>query len=142
MRMLLASLLGASAFLAGAAAAQSPQQTLTFACDLNGMSAQMVMHREFVSSSGITWGPGANPGITGVIPTGQYTVYTAGEVRSPTAYYSFRGENQFADFVGANERFRVQWIIDGQRGGVWMIVNPFAAPERRGKHFCKLTGQR
>lgn len=142
MRRLLAYTLTAAVLLFSATSGHAQQQTLIFTCDLNGMPAQMIMQREFVASSGRTYGPGPNPRITGVVPTGQYIVYTAGEVRSRTHYYSFRGENQFADFVSGSERFRVQWIEDPRRGGVWMIVNPFASRERRGQHFCKLTGRR
>lgn len=146
MRVLLASAISGAALLLAAllaaTSAQAQQQTLSFTCDLGGMPAQMTMQMEFVSSSGITVGPGANPAITGVIPTGDYTIYTAGVVQSQTAQYSFRGENQFADFVGdTGERFLVQWIQDPARGGIWMIVNPFDSPERRGQHFCQMNGQ-
>lgn len=146
MKALLASAMSGAALLFAAvfaaSSAQAQQQTLSFTCDLGGVPAQMTMQLEFVSNSGITVSPGANPAITGVIPMGDYTIYTAGVVQSPTAQYSFRGENQFADFVGnTGERFLVQWIQDPGRGGIWMIVNPMDSPERRGQHFCQQNRQ-
>ena len=67
----------------------------------------------------------ANPDITGVIATGTYTIFTAGELRSPNAYYVFNGENAFADFTAPAtfERFRVQFSEIPQ--GLRMVVNPF-----------------
>ena len=142
MRRSLAYTVSSTVLFFSATSGQAQQQSLIFTCDLNGVPAQMIMQRHFVASSGRTYGPGPNPRITGVVPTGRYIVYTAGEVRSRTNYYSFLSENQFADFVSRGERFRVQWIEDPRRGGVWMMVNPFASQERKGPHFCKLTGRR
>ena len=97
----------------------------------------MTMDIEAVAGGGVTWGPGPNPDITGVIGTGSYTFYTAGEVISNTAYYTFTGENQFADFVDHtyNERFRVQW--QEVPNGLNMIVNPFGPGPAT--HYCQLT---
>jgi hypothetical protein len=96
-----------------------------FDVDLQGVLGELVMEIEVVGNSGLTWGPGANPEITGVISTGSYTLYTAGELRSPTAYYVFTGENQFADFTepATSQRFRVQW--SETQNGLIMTVNPF-----------------
>ena len=67
-----------------------------------------------------------------MLPVGQ-TLYVAGTVTSPTASYTFKGENQFADFWGMGESYRVQWVVDAQRNGLWMIVNPFGGATQ---HFC------
>ncbi|MCA8949410.1 MAG: hypothetical protein KDE27_07895 [Planctomycetes bacterium] len=97
----------------------------TFDVDLQGVPAELVMEVEVVGNSGVTWSAGSNPEITGVIGTGSYTIYTAGELTSPIAYYVFTGENAFADFTepATSQRFRVQWIETQQ--GMTMIVNPF-----------------
>jgi len=78
--------------------------------------------------------------ITGLFPAG-VTVYTAGQVQSATATYSFRGENQFADFTDhdTGARFRVEWVLDEPNNGVWMKVNPFGATTA---HFCALLDAR
>jgi hypothetical protein len=98
----------------------------------------MVMDIEAIGSSGVTYGAGPNPDITGVIGTGEYTLYVSGTLQSPNAYYTFSGENQFADFTEVNtyERFRVQWVTE--QDGLIIIVNPLGdAPER---HYCEVTG--
>lgn len=97
----------------------------TFDVDLQGVAGVLVMEVEIVRDTGITWGPGVDPDITGVIATGTYTIFTAGELRSPNAYYVFNGENAFADFTAPAtfERFRVQFSEIPQ--GLRMVVNPF-----------------
>lgn len=97
-----------------------------FDLSLQGAPATLTMDVEIVGNSGVTWGPGVNPDITGVIGTGSYTVFTAGNLVSAFASYGFTGENAFADFFrtsGGSERFRVQWVETSQ--GLIMIVNPF-----------------
>ena len=132
----------AAALVLAASAAQAGQvSVLRFQCDLNGAPAAMVMQIEAVGASGVTYGSGPNAGITGVIPTGDYTLYTAGEVRSQAAYYTFSGQNQYADVIDQtyNQRFRVMWVEDAARGGIWMIINPHG--QGPAQHFCRRTGQ-
>jgi hypothetical protein len=116
---------------------QSDLARFYFDCDLQGLTGQMVMDIEVISSTGITWGPGPDPKITGVIGTDEYTIYTEGELNSPTSSYTFLGENQFADFTEVNtfERFRVQWVEESN--GITMIVNPFGPMPAQ--HSCILT---
>ena len=96
-----------------------------FDCNIGGLNAVMTMQVEAVASSGAVWGPGPTPQITGVIGNGSFIYYTAGTVASSTAQYSFRGENQYADFtmLNGNDRFTVEWIVTAQ--GVTIRVNPF-----------------
>ena len=121
-----------------ATAAQAREVILTLTCDLNGAPGHMRMgvtyHQSFDTSRDF------RGDISGVFPVG-VTVYTYGDVTSATAKYTFRGQNQFADFVtaGSLERFRVQWALDQQRNGIWMIVNPFRDAQR---HFCTLKDAR
>ena len=90
-------------------------------CDLGGVSARLTIQIEVVSASGVAQGIDRDV----VIPTGDVTYYTSGEVRSPVALYIFTGTNQFADFTDTAtlERFRVQWIPT--ESGLQMRVNPF-----------------
>jgi len=96
-----------------------------FDCDIGGVNAVMTMQVDAVSSSGAIWGPGPTPQITGVIGNGSFIYYTAGTLVSTTAQYSFRGENQYADFtmLNGNDRFTVEWIVTAP--GLTIRVNPF-----------------
>lgn len=130
----------AAVLLIGLGGQARAAQQMAFICDLNGVNAQMRVVVEYVSSSGIVTGPGANPSITGVIPTGDYTIYTAGDVRSPSAYYTFKGQGEYADFTNMHqaERFRVRFVPTND--GLWMIINPHQPPQWQGRHFCKRVG--
>ncbi len=132
----LKSLTLALAALPSTALAQ--QATLSYQCDLGGVPAQMVMAVQYQAAFDPLYNFEGN--ISGLFPAG-VTIYTAGEVASQTARYSFRGENQFADFTDliTGERFRVQWVLDAQRNGVWMKVNPFGGTVT---YFCALQDAR
>ena len=108
-----------------------------FNCDLQGQVGVLTMDVEAISTTGVTWGPGPNPDITGVIGLGGVTYHTAGELRSSVAHYVFTGRDQFADFTESAtfERFRVQWVPDGD--DMIMIVNPFGPGPTQ--HVCTLT---
>lgn len=113
----------------------SNRARFTYDCDLNGANGELSIDIEAIGSTGIVFGSGPNPDITGVIGTGDYTYYTAGSLTSATAYYTFTGENSFADFLDRNtlDRFRVQWnLVDG---GLIMVVNPFGP--QPAQHSCQ-----
>ncbi|MEQ9316687.1 MAG: hypothetical protein RLN72_12610 [Henriciella sp.] len=97
--------------------------TLSYTCNLDGVAGQLVATYEVIGNSGITYGP--NGGISGVIGTGDSTIYYQGQLTSPVASYVFTGENQFADFTDlqTQARFRVQFIQQGNQ--LLMIANPF-----------------
>jgi len=109
----------------GGGASGSNAAEFVLDCNIGGLNAVMTMQVEAVSSSGAVWGPGPTPQITGVIGNGSFIYYTAGTVTSPTAQYSFRGENQYADFtmLNGNDRFTVEWIVTAP--GLTIRVNPF-----------------
>ncbi len=132
---LLPKALALTALAATPAAAQDAM--LTFSCDLNGMAVPMAMAVQYVSDTGIAADPRGN--ISGVFPTG-VIVYTAGEVVGPQVRYVFSGQNDFADFTEypSMNRFRVRWVLDSPRNGVWMVVNPFGPGPSQ--HFCALNG--
>ena len=123
---------------AAPAVALAQQVTLTYMCDLGGALAQMLMAVQYQAAYDPLFNFKGN--ISGIFPAG-VTVYTTGEVASNTARYSFRGENDFADFTDMvnGERFRVQWVLDAQRNGVWMKVNPFGGTTT---YFCALQDAR
>ena len=127
--------LGATAFGATDASAQQTR-ILQFNCDLSGMIGVMTLKATLFSNAGVTWGPGPNPDITGVIGTGDYTIVYEGEVRSPTSRYIFRGENAFADFteLGTYERFRVRFDAM-PNGGLLLTINPFGRGPAQ--HYCQ-----
>ena len=126
----------AFATFCGCAAFAQQTKILRFQCDLNGMIGQMTMKATLVGNAGVTWGPGATPEITGVIGTGDYTIYYEGEIRSPTSVYVFRGENAYADFVemGTYERFRARMDLT-PNGQLIMTINPFGPGPAQ--HVCR-----
>jgi hypothetical protein len=100
-------------------------QTHHFTCDISGVPSSMVVEIEHVQQSGVTLSPGVNPDITGVIGTGQYTLYTAGEIRNPYALYRFSGEGEYADVIEpvTGSRFRIRFEL--AQDGLYIIPNPF-----------------
>lgn len=121
-----------------ALAAQNATERQVYICDLNGMPGQLTVDVEVVGNSGIAWGAGPNP-LPTPVPTGDVTIYTAGELRSGAAYYTFRGENAYADWVDhmTNQRFRVEWQPQPD-GSLILVINPFGPGPSR--HYCQRAG--
>ena len=121
-----------------AAPTQAQQVTVvTYICNIEGAPAQLTAQVQAVSPAGVFMdGAGL---FAGSIPTGEVNYYYQGTVVSATSRYSFRGENQFADFVdlNTNDRFRAQFILQGQQ--LVMIVNPFGPGPVQ--YLCQLQGQ-
>lgn len=138
-----AALFGALALMLGAAAPAGAQQrvALRYECDLNGAPGVMVLEARIYTGSGIAWGPGVNPDIIGVIPTGERNISFGGEMRSISARYVFTGENQFADFTDMRtyDRFRVKFETLGA-GRLRLVINPFGPGPTQ--HFCRRLEQR
>ena len=109
----------------GTSTAGTNRAHFTYSVDLHGVRGTLEMDVEVVSQSGIVWGPGNRPSIRGVIGTGNSTIYTAGRLTSPNANYTFRGENEFADFtdLATSQRFRVRWQLTPR--GLLLTANPF-----------------
>ncbi len=110
------------------AAAQT--QAVQYQCNLGGMPAMLTAQLEVIGNSGITYN--SMGGISGVIGTGESTVYYQGELRSQTANYVFTGENQYADFTDmmSYERFRVQFLMQ-PNGSLVLVANPFGPQPAR-----------
>lgn len=111
-----------------------------FDCDLNGLNGVLTMQVEALSATGIVWGSGPNPDITGVIGTGGVNYITSGTLRSSTAAYAFTGRDRFADMTATThiENFRVEWVVTAQ--GLTVIVNPFGPGPT--SHDCVLRSSR
>ncbi|MEM9730562.1 MAG: hypothetical protein AAF997_18420 [Myxococcota bacterium] len=111
----------------------------TFDCNLGGTPGALTLRVEAIGVTGITWGPGPNPDITGVIGTGEYTYYTTGSLRLPDRTYAIDGANSFADLWSSipGDRLVVEWQTTG--GGLTMIWDWFgnATP-----YPCEVTGSR
>lgn len=109
------------------------QGTLTYTCQIDGQPAALTARYEIIGSSGITTAP--NGDISGVIATGDSTIYYHGELVTQSARFSFTGENAYADFtdLSTNARFRVQLITEGNH--LALIANPFADQPTR--YFCQ-----
>jgi len=122
--------------LTAATSADAQEVRVNFLCDLNGAPAPMAMFVHYQTAFGVSVGPTRQ--ISGVFPTG-VNVYTAGQVASQTATYTFRGEHSFADLVDhtTGQQFRVQWVFDAARNGVWMKVNPYGGTTT---YFCSFQG--
>ena len=89
-----------------------------YVCDIDGQRGILRAELETVGGTGIL----SNFRVIG--QQGSNT-WVTGELRTNTAYYTFSGENQFADFLDqqTGARFRVQWAP--QVGGLIIVVNPF-----------------
>ena len=113
--------------------ARAQSVTLSLTCDLGGAPAQMLLEVHYQQAFDYSTNYRGN--ISGLFPIG-VSIYTAGQVVSGQAGYSFIGQNEFAEFptIGSMEQFRVKWVLDPQRNGLWMIVNPFGDPRQ---HFCQ-----
>lgn len=115
----------------------SNKARFTFDCDLNGVNGVLTMEVEVVGTSGVVFGSGPNPDVTGVISTGSVSYLTSGNLVSPVATYTFTGRDGFADFVeqGTGQQFLVQWLINGQQ--LNMLINPFGPGPTQ--HACIQT---
>lgn len=123
----------------GSSGGQSSNKArFSFNCDLGGVNGVLTMDVEAINSTGVVFGAGSSPDITGVVATGGVLYVTSGTVESATASYSFTGENNFADFVDryTSDRFRVEWIQTTT--GLYMVVNPFGPGPTM--YDCRSTG--
>ena len=112
---LAAAAIGAAGLLSSAATAQT--SVVQYVCDIGGMQAQLTAQVEVIGTAGRV--TGSDGSITGVIGTGEYTVYYQGQLVSSAASYSFTGENEFADFteLSTYERFRARMQVQGNYPG-------------------------
>ena len=123
----------------GGVGANSNQARFTFDCNLGGIPGDLTLDVEAVGDTGVTFGPGPNPDITGVIPTGDFIYFTTGTLVLPDRTYGISGENFFADLFSdiPGDRLVVEW--QPFDGGLTMIWDWFGAAT---PYPCQLTGSR
>ena len=111
----------------------------SFECDFSGTPGALELEVEALEASGITWGSGPNPDITGVIGTGQYNYYTKGTLSVPGRTYYIDGSNQFADVWSdvPGDRLVVEWQL--WNGGLTIVWDWFGAAQ---PYPCQMTGSR
>lgn len=93
-----------AAFL-GLALSATAQQTggLMAQCQIMGAPVTLQLQYERIGGAGVTYGPGANPGITGVIGDGSSTLYWNGAFISGNGQQlAVSGENNFLKFYDQN----------------------------------------
>lgn len=121
----------------GPGGGSSNKARFTFDCNIAGFPGALTLDVEAVGVSGITWGPGPNPSITGVIGTGEYTLFTTGTLSLPDRVYSISGENAFAELWSniPGDRLTVEWQVNGDT--LIVIWDWFGAAT---PYQCSLTG--
>ena len=108
-------------------AAGSNMARFTFDCNLGGIPGALTLDVEAVGGTGVTWGPGPNPDITGVIGTGDFIYYTTGSLQLPDRTYIISGENFFADLTSSipGDRLVVEWqLFDTGLTMIWDWFGP------------------
>ena len=115
---------------------------LSYSCDLQGAEGAMTVALESKDVTALI--PGIRPGPTifsGVRPTGETEVFTAGEIKSSTAHYVFTGWNYFATFSDVRQGGQFIVRFDPQPSGdLVLVINPFQSPEYQGMHYCRKVG--
>lgn len=71
-------------------------------CTISGQPAQMQLKYEAYNSTGITWGSGPNPDITGVIADGSVSYYWQGLLNGSFGQLQLSGQNNFLSFYDPN----------------------------------------
>lgn len=101
---MLKSLIFAGLIALGLAAPAAAQTTggIRAQCQIMGQPAELQLGFEAYGGFGVTYGPGVQPSITGVISDGGTTVYWNGVLRSAAGQLPISGENYFLRFYDAN----------------------------------------
>ncbi|MEO0551550.1 MAG: hypothetical protein AAFZ91_16670 [Pseudomonadota bacterium] len=116
--------------------ATAQTSVVQYMCDIGGMQAQLTAQVEVVGTAGRVIG--SDGSITGVIGTGESTVYYQGQLVSQTASYAFTGENEYADFteISTYDRFRARMQVQGNI--LLITVNPFGPQPTQ--YACQQVG--
>jgi len=125
-----------SALFAMPSLVNAQKMVVEYTCNVGGVPASLVAQIQVIGGAGIVQDGQGN--ITGVIEGQGGTTYVAGEMRSPTAYYTFRGENDLADFTdhSTGARFTVQWVPQSATSMI-VVVNPFERAGPRSFVHCQ-----
>ncbi len=120
-RILYVAALMAILLVAGTAPARAQAQgTLRADCTVLGQPGRLELAYEIYNSFGLTWGPGANPDITGVIRDGNVTTYWQGGLITATGVYTLTGDSLFLQAIPPggyySDHFIVEMIFTGGAG--------------------------
>ena len=107
-------------------------------CQVLGKPAVLELAYEAIASSGITWGPGANPDITGVIPDGSVTVYWNGTLNSSLGRVPISGENTFLRFYDRNVYGR-ETVLEVTMTGERSFFLTDVKGNYPGQHPCRIV---
>jgi hypothetical protein len=95
-----------------------------YVCNVAGQQGLLRAQLEVVGSTGMVSGLNGDFSVIG----GQgYNVWVTGNLRTSSDYFTFAGENYFADFINQNTngRFLVEWVP--QPGALTVVVDPYGA---------------
>ena len=107
-------------------------------CRILGEPAVLELGFEAIASHGITWGPGPNPDITGVIGDGATTVYWNGTLSSSRGTVAIGGENFFLRFYDPNVYNR-ETVLEVTLTGKQTFTLEDVFGNYPGKHPCRIV---
>lgn len=120
------------------AAAQGRTGGLSAQCNIMGQPVQLDLSYEAIGGAGVTYGPGVNPDITGVIGDGSTTLYWTGAFRSAQGTLPLSGENRFLRFYDANVYNRETVLEVTTTGGNSFYLTDVYG-NYPGNHPCQIT---
>ncbi|MEO1100817.1 MAG: hypothetical protein AAFW65_03135 [Pseudomonadota bacterium] len=124
--------------LALPAAAQTKTGYMVAQCQINDAPAQLALQYEAIGGSGITYGPGVNPDITGVISDGSTTYYWNGTLTGSFGQIPISGENYFLRFYDQNAYNR-ETVLEVTMTGPQSFYLEDVYGNYPGQHPCQIT---
>lgn len=108
-------------------------------CQIMGQPVQLDLQYEVIGGAGATYGPGANPDITGVIGDGSSTIYWQGMFTAgPGQQLPVSGENRFLRFYDANVLNR-ETVLEVTQTGETSFYLTDVYGNYPGQHPCEIT---
>ena len=94
-------------------------------CLFFGEFSQMELDIRTEARGFVVWGSQTNPQLRVVIGSSSHNYSTQGYLASPFGYYTFDGNNEFANFTDRqlSQRFLVEW--HNSQSGFTLVTNPF-----------------
>ncbi len=118
------------------------QQTggIRASCQVMGQPAALELTYEALNTHGFTYGPGANPDISGVIADGGVTVYWNGTLSSAMGSLPISGENYFLRFYDRNVYDR-ETVLEVTMTGPTSFTLTDVKGNYPGSHPCRIVQQ-
>ncbi len=126
------------AWLVAVPAAAEGKGGLRAECQILNAPAVLELAYEAIAGSGITWGPGPTPDITGVIPDGSVTVYWNGTLSSSLGKVAISGENYFLRFYDRNVYGR-ETVLEVTMTGERSFTLTDVKGNYPGRHPCRIV---